>query len=169
MIVTNIAGVLCIAVDMASLAVQVRWAAVVEQEGVDAQIGWRPLLSCVAILALQPKETSVDLWLSMALDALFWDTLVNFILMAGLAFDVRMAAVQDKDRRMVKVLHAVNPIVAVQAGGTKLALVLTHKGLPLRTLRMADDTRLHIEVADIIAVAGGAGDSLALVIFRMAV
>lgn len=87
----------------------------------------------MAILALQAEGARVDLWFGMALDtfgrciAETW--LAVWVRMAILAGYFGMFTIQDEVAVMIKVFHPVNAVMAFQAGGAILCLVILHEGL----------------------------------------
>jgi hypothetical protein len=69
----------------------------------------------MAVLALQAKEALVNGWLGMAFDTIYRSTLENLIRMACFACQRGVSAIQYEEISMIEVVHAVHPIVAVQA------------------------------------------------------
>jgi len=107
-----------------------------------------PGLGRMAVLALQAKETLVNGRLGVALDALRRCALENLIRMAGLASQWGVSAIQHEESSMVEVMHAVHPIVAVQAGWPIFHQVLAHEIGLANIFRMAIDTGLHVKTLD---------------------
>jgi len=164
-LVASKAGVFGIFARMAFLAGNFTLPAMLEREGVLAQGRWRPGHGSMAVLAFQSKETSMDCRLSVALHALCRRALEDLVLMASGTVDRSVLAVQDKDSLVVESAHAVGPIMALQAIGAKLTLVLLHKaGL---SAGMAIDAGLHIKVVQPAWMAGLASDRIARIIFAM--
>ena len=122
----------------------------------------------MAVLALQAKEALVNGWLGVALGALHRGTLENFIRMAGFASQRGVSAIQYEETRMVEVMHAVHPIMAVQAGRSIFLLVLAHEIGLANIFRMAIDTGLHIKTLDAGRMAGITGHDLPIELPGMA-
>jgi hypothetical protein len=114
----------------------------------------------MAVLALEAEETFVNSWLGVALGARYGSPLENLIRMAGFARQRGVSAIQYEETRMIEVLHAIYPIVAIQAGRPVFLLVLAHEiGLAI-IFRMAINTGLHIKTLDARKMAGATGHDL---------
>lgn len=110
----------------------------------------------MAILAAQPEETGMDLWLGMALEALRGCACEYLLNVAGLALERSVGAEQGEEGRMVKIAHAVHPIMAIQTCSAKLLLVFQHKSGPLFLLRMARHAGLQVKrLRGLMAVPAG--------------
>ena len=116
----------------------------------------------MAVLALQPKETSVDFRLGMAAVAFGWGAFEDSIGMALLAVQGPMSAIQREEVGVVESAHAVSSVVAVQAACPILLLVNLDKFTPILGLRVTFHAfRLH-RLVDVLPVATGTGDRNAI-------
>ena len=97
----------------------------------------------MAILAFQPEEPGVDGRLSVTFGTLCGRSLESIVYMACTTFGFRMGPFQGKDICMIKILHAVLPIMAFQAVWAKLVLMLAHEGSIV--LAMAGHTGAYID------------------------
>jgi len=113
---------------VAYLAFALPLVAVLKGKIVDAQISRSPTLGGVAVLTVQAKQTGVQDGFSVAFYALSRRAGENFVYMASSAIDLRVATFQEKHSGMVELVHAIDPIVAVQAKAAELVNVFGHEG-----------------------------------------
>jgi hypothetical protein len=165
-IMAAIAGVFCIAARMAGFAADVSLAPVIERELVCPQVSGEPGLGGMASPACQAEETCVDLWLGMAPRAVAGRAGKGVIGVAIQAFEFRMPAIQQEDIGVIEGLHAIDPIVAVQASLAHLIAMLLHKAGIVFT--MTADAGFGREALNFGWVASEAGKIFAGEILRMA-
>jgi hypothetical protein len=122
----------------------------------------------MAILALQAKEALVNGRLTVAFDTIHRSTFENLIRMASLARQWGVSAIQYEEISMIEVMHAVHPIVAVQASWPIFHQVLAHEIGLANIFRMAIDTGLHIKTLDAGEMAGSTRHDLPIEIPGMA-
>ena len=133
-LVAAIAGIGCIIHRVTGLAVSggaALFAAVADRKCVLAQVGGRPGSRGMAVLALQAESAGVDLRFLMTLDAFGWRVAearaADCVGVAALAFYVGMLTIQYKNCIMGKTAQPIPPVMAVQASGAKLCLMLLHE------------------------------------------
>jgi len=102
----------------------------------------------MAILALQAKEALVNGRLTVAFDTIHRSTFENLIRMASLARQWGVSAIQYEEISMIEVMHAIHPIVAVQAGCSIFHLMLADKTRLAIIFRVAIHTSVHIKTLD---------------------
>lgn len=143
---------------MASLARKRGVGTVVEREGMAFEEGRAPGLSGVAVLALQAKETGVNLGFGVAGDA-GGGRIYEGLCMAVQAGKGGMNAIQGKEVGMVEVRHAVDAIMAIQTNRPKLLQVGLHEERVV--LVVAVQAGLGLELIEASRVTGGAAHGLA--------
>ena len=113
--VATVASVFRVRSAVASLAGDLTLPAVVQREIVHLQACWRPGFCRMAVLALQAEEAGVDVRLSVAIHALRRCAAKDLLLVAILAGDFGMGAIQGENAGVIEIGHAVCAVVAVQA------------------------------------------------------
>ena len=113
-IVNRVAGA-----GVASGAFQHALLAVVQREGVLAQLGGQPRFCCVAVGTVGAKNAKVNFWLGVAGDAFTGCAQEHLVLVADGTFSGGMLAFQWENGGVVKIAHAVQPIVAILAAWAK--------------------------------------------------
>lgn len=95
----------------------------------------------MAVLACEPKVSRMDFRLRVTVSTFPRGSLVNLPHMTSQALDLVVFAFQGEELSMIKVLHAINPIMTLEAITSKLSLVLIDKSLIIRS--MAINAVLH--------------------------
>jgi hypothetical protein len=103
---------------------------VVQGEAMNLEPGWRPCLGRVTILAVRSKYPCMDCRLCVALHTFCGSTMVNTVFVTARALDLSVYPFQRKNLFVIKIHHPVNPIMAIQAGITKLIDVEAHELRP---------------------------------------
>jgi len=125
-----VAGIFSIIVRVADLAGDLALPAVAQWEAVQLQWSWCPRFGCVAVLAIQSEESSMDGWLSMALDASFGRTGEGKTGVTIVTRDFSVPTFQREDGLMLETGHTVHAVVARGTVPTILLLVLGHASSP---------------------------------------
>ena len=107
----------------------------------------------VAVLTVQAKQTGVQDGFSVAFYALSRRAGENFVYMASIAINLRVATFQEKHPGMVELVHTVGPIVAILAKAAELVNVFGHEGGSRLALRMAVQADSLVENSKILLVA----------------
>jgi len=166
-IVAPITGVLDVTALVAVLASHFTLFAVIQGKAVLYQQGRCPGLGAMAVLAFQPKEPGMDVWLSVAACTCGRSASEDLFSVTFLAGDLCVTPVQREDGFVVEVGHSIH---AVMTGGTVaaiLSLVLRHESSPIIPLRMAGDTAFLFKALGISCVTASAGEWIAVVILAM--
>lgn len=87
-------------------------------------------------LALQPKITGMDFWLGMTGAALPGRTGKDPVQVASIAGQVGVPPIQDKETVVIEIYHEAGAIMAGQAVGSELGLVLAHKSRGLQGMAL---------------------------------
>ena len=165
-IVTGIAVECLVLSEVTGGAVHILISPVIKREGVLLQQPRLPGLAGVAILALLPEEPGVQFGFLMARHTRPRRAAEFLLRVAALAGQVGMHAVQWKDARVVKSVHAVNSVMAGHAIWSKLLLVLLHEfGVVLRVTFRAG---LRRDRGGGAGMARGAGEGFLVVAERVA-
>lgn len=98
----------------------------IQREGVLTQQSRAPALGGMAILALQAKESGMNVRLGMAVNTPGGSAFVA-VDVTGLAIDLGVFPFQRKPAGMLKVCHAVHAVVAIQAVFSDICLMGKHK------------------------------------------
>ena len=161
MFVAAITRVLDIAAWVAGLAGLRALLAMVKREAVAAQLGRRPGLGGVAIMAVLSKKTSVDFGLGVALRALAWCSPKDALHMAVLAGDLCVRSIQGEETGVSEVAHAVQAVVTIHTGRSEVFQVLLDEGwaIGLSVAVLAGGLDSLIDSAE-MAVAAGQGLSV---------
>jgi hypothetical protein len=166
-VVASVTGVFGVLRRVAGLTGDFAFSTVVQGKNVLFKRRWRPCLSGMAIVTLQPEEAGVNGRLGMTLHTGFRGVFKNFVFMAGITLDAGMFPIQYKEIGMVKIHHSIGPIVTIQAGRAKLVYMFAHKGLALCPLSMAGFTDLQVECINAVLMASLACHQAAVVILAM--
>jgi hypothetical protein len=81
----------------------------------------------MAVFAFLAEETQVDLRLGMAIHTKSRSPTEALLDMAPLTGNLRMPALEGKDFIVIETLHAINPVVAVEACGPEQTLMLSNE------------------------------------------
>jgi hypothetical protein len=168
-LVAAVTGVFHIALQVAGTAGGFTPLAVIQWKAVHAQEGRAPRLRSVAILAIHAKESGVDGWLSVALDARIGRAGEDLPGMAILASDTGVFPLQGEDRFVAKSRHAIGAIVTVCAPCPVLLLVLAHEGCPFFSKGVAARTAPQIEVSSIPQMAIITRQRAAIIVLPVAI
>ncbi len=161
-VVTGVAGIFLVRAGVAGLAGRLALvlAAVIEWKCVYAQVGRRPCGGSVAVGALAAEESGMHRRLLVAAGALNRGAFEAPVCMAGATVQ-GMAVFQREERLVVKLVHTVDPVVAIEAGRAVLGQVF---GIELRVaLGVAGAACTLVELLDIQRVAVAAGQRLVIV------
>lgn len=99
------------------------------------ELGWRPGLHRMTILAAHAKNAGMNCRLCMALHTFRWGTMVYTIFVTAGALYLTMHPFQWKQLPVIKINHAVNSIMTIQASCTILINVCGQKSSPLLDAR----------------------------------
>jgi len=122
----------------------------------------------MAKLAIEPKKSGVNNWLSVASNACFRRPGKDPFAVTILARDLGVLLIEQEDSFMLKTRHAIDAIMARGAVCPVLLLVLAHKSGPLFPLGVAAHTATRIEALGFTQVAIVARQRAAIVILLMA-
>jgi len=112
---------------VASRAFQRALFPMVQGESVLAQLGGQPGIDRMAVSAVGAKDAQMNFRLSVAGHTLARGALEHLVDVAGSAFGRSVLAGQRPDVSVIKIGHAVQPIVAILATCPKEGSVLAHK------------------------------------------
>lgn len=163
-VMAPVAGIFDITVWVAGIAGNFTLFAVIQGKAVLYQQGRCPGLGAVAILAFQPKEPGMDVWLGVTLCTSGRRAGEDLISMTFLAGDLGVASVQREDGLVVEIGHSIHAVMAGDTVATILCLVLDHESSPFIPLRMAGYTAFLFKALGISCVATKAGEWIALII-----
>lgn len=121
----------------------------------------------MAVLAFQSEVASVNLRFSVAIQALTGGILKAPIRVTILTGELSMFPLQRETLFVVKTSHAVNPIVAIQAGRAKFVLVFMDEVRLLLSLFVTSAALFNFEGINVKKVACLASDHLSTVIHLM--
>ena len=166
-IVAPIAGVLDVAARVAVLASYFTLFAVIQGKTVLYQQGRRPGLGGVAVLAFQPKEPGVDVWLGMAACTSGGRASEDLLSVTFLAGDLCVTPVQWEDGLVAEMSHSIHAVMAGDTVATILSLVLGHESRPFVPLGMAGNTAFQVKALGFPCVTISAGEWISVVILAV--
>jgi len=114
-VVAGITGVFGVRSRVAVLARHLPFTAVIQWEVVDTQQSRLPALNRMAVLAFQTKAAGVDLRLFMAARTIHRRTVEFLLRVAAFALQPGMFSFQWEEVRVLERMHAVYPVVALDA------------------------------------------------------
>lgn len=115
MFVTGIAGVFGVSVGVTHIAGRVGGLPVIERKGVYSHRRWRPGVGLVAVLTVEPEETSVDSGLCVTLPARDICSLKGVIGMTICASQGCMRPFEREDPLVVKTMHSIHTVMTGHA------------------------------------------------------
>lgn len=164
-IVTGIASERLVFREVTGGAVCILISPVIKREGVLLEQPWLPCLAGMAVLTLLTEEPGVQFGLLVACHTCPRRAAELFLRVAALASQVGMHALQWKDARVVKSVHAVDSVVAGHTIWSKLLLVLLHEFNVV--LRVAVCAGLRCNRGGRGGMARGAGEGFLVVAKRV--
>lgn len=141
-VVTAITGVFRVPVCVTQFAILLSLAAMIQGELVNLQWRWYPGTCTMTVFTLQAKESCMDLWFGVALDADGGCSLENLVRMAGFAFDLVVLSIQWEEICMVEILHPVCAVVALHTIRSVICQMFLHESRSIISLRVAGDAVL---------------------------
>ena len=135
---------------MAGCAGELTLITMIQRKAVYLEPGRRPGLGRVTILATHTKNAGMNCRFSVALHTFCRGGTVNTILVTADALDLAVHPVQRESLPVIKIHHAVNSIMTIQAGctilinvcGQKLSLLPVARGMAIGTNQRVQNLRI---------------------------